>query len=219
MTNTASSGYQAQFTGRVPIFNGLEGDYKMWMYRFVCFEKSTRYPEYKVIEYNDGLAKGGDDVVPKPVDYDKRNKELFFSLIEATDDASAQLIITEAEEDGAKAMKVLETHNMGSIATQKVTCLTKMMETSLQEDETLTSYAARLVEIKKRLTQMKVPIDEDIFTVLGLRGLPDKYDLFVQVVRRRKPWATFDEFITMLKEEDSPLFAKKSDSILKVGNF
>ena len=66
---------------------------------------------------------------------------------------------------------------------------------------------------------MKVTIDEDIFTVLGLRGLPDKYELFVQVVRRRKPWATFDEFITMLKEEDSPLFAKKSDSILKVRNF
>ena len=66
---------------------------------------------------------------------------------------------------------------------------------------------------------MKVPIDEDIFTVLGLRGLPDKYELFVQVVRRRKPWATFDEFITMLKEEDSPLFAKKSDSVLKVKNF
>ena len=59
MTSSASSGYSAQSTGRVPIFNGLEDEYKIWLYRFKCFEKSTRYAEYEVIEYIDGLAKGG----------------------------------------------------------------------------------------------------------------------------------------------------------------
>ena len=197
----SSSGYSAQLTAGVPCFNGESNVFKMWIYRFYSHLKNRRNQEYKVVEYAKALAGGAEDLT-KPKDYDEKNKELFYSVIEAVDNASAEIIITAAEEDGVKALKVLEAHYMGSMDTQKISCLTKLLDISLEEDESLTTYGAKLVDLKKRLTQMKVTIDEDIFTILGLKGLPEKYDLFVQVVRRRKPWATFEEFIVMLKEED-----------------
>ena len=204
---SASTGYVAQASGVIPQFNGNPSDFRIWIYRFKAFLKNRRAEEYKEI-----------GVVGENRNQDK-NKSLFFSIIEAVDDKSADIIISEAEDDGVKALEVLETHYMGSVLSQKIIYLMKLATISVPEDGSLSSYAAELLDIRSSFKKMKCVIDDDMLTVMGLMRLPEKHDVFVQVVKRQRPFTTFDNFIIMLKEEDSPLFAKENDSVMKVKTY
>ena len=151
-------------------------------------------------------------------DYKLQNKYLFETLLEVLDEKTAKNLIGKALNDGAKALAVLKDQFVGSEDNNAISSIIDLIEVSLQEGESFADYGTRCTQLMEVVQGHKFDLDK-FATVCVIRGIPDDYEVFKQVVKRGT-WPTMSKLNQMLREEDSSFLKKKnkSDSILKANS-
>ena len=193
--------------------------YRSALYRFLG--TSDQYAGWRLIFENDlkkhHVLQFNCIRVDKAASYEADNEALYSSVLSMVNPDTAVLINAEAENDGRLALEVMDREFLGSIRNLKVSNLMKLCNIEFKEGTKISSYITELEVIKKFLTSAGVIIDEDLYTILALKGLPDpRFTLLKGIIKRSKPWPTWKDFKDRLQDEDCSAYSNESttDSVM-----
>ena len=81
------------------LFDGDERNFSLWETKFLGFKRIRNlHPVFKDLDNDDSLV------------HENKNEEAYAELVQVLDDRSLSLIITDARDDGRKALKILRNH-------------------------------------------------------------------------------------------------------------
>ena len=148
--------------------------------------------------------------------YNSENISLYHELVGLFDDDLLDLFYIEGKDDGKKSLKILHDHFEGSQVDRQVSALDDLMDIKLSPDETLLQYISRIKHYKVILDDNDVPIPDMVYINICLKGLPEKFNLFKQVLKQVKPYPNLKGFFDLLLAEKDTSSKSQQDSIMKV---
>ena len=204
----------AQVIRPAPVFDGESDDLEWWLARAMVY-LAKHHPEQakcaKVETVED---------LKKIQGWADHNEALYNFFIETVDKKTGKLIIREANGDGYKALRVIKEHHLGCLKDNGMLALLKLVTISMDADQSLTDYQTKLKELNAKVKESNFTMDE-ISVVCGMIGLPERYSLLKETVKRN--WPNFENFTKMLREEDSDLYkkysSKDSESVVMKAKF
>ena len=167
----------AQVIRPAPVFEGKSEDLEWWLAKAMVY-LTKHHPEQAK------CAKAGtvDDL--KKIDkWQEANEGLYNFFIETLDKKTGKLIIREAKDDGYKALRVIKDHHVGCVKNNGMLALFELVTIAMKPDQTLTDYQIKLKELNAEVKESKFTMDE-INVVCGMIGLPEKYSLLKETVKR-----------------------------------
>ena len=186
------------FTGNVPMPRVHMPAYK----EYTDFSKWLAKFKSAYFKAHNGLGILGVEAAPTNPEarqkYDLQNLYLYHELVGLFDDELLDLFLIEGKDDGLLSLKILKDHFEGSQEDRQMNTLSELMEIELSSSETLLQYTNRFKNLKKILDNSKVIIAEKAYIAICLKGLPERFNLFKQVLKQVNPYPNFKNFIELL---------------------
>ena len=207
ISNGISSGYAPNILGiERPKFDGNPSNYIEWDTRFKNYLRRLKLAH----------------VLKEENPNEDQNADVFMELIDCIDGTSLRLVNNAAAGNGKKAFEILSNHYLGTEEFRVRNVLTEFMSMKHSSKESITQYCGRIDEIKKVLEGNNIIIPDGLYTVMAMKGLPDKYDVFRDVINTQKDMPTFSDFKIKLKvkeiEMNSRIHQVESASVFAVKN-
>ena len=158
----------------IPCFNGKADTYVLWSRKIISYLRKVYPLQHEVVVGKVGLDKTTEE-------YKTQNKYLFETLLDVLDEKTAKNLIGKAINDGAKALAVLKEQFVGSEANNAISSIMDLIDVSLQEGESFADYGTRCTQLMEVVQGYKFDLDK-FATVCVMRGIPDDYEVFKQVV-------------------------------------
>ena len=185
-------------------FDGDEGRYDLWEIKFLSMLKLKKL---------DGII----DSTSESPDAEK-NSQIFAHLVQLLDDKSLSLIITDAKNDGKKAVEILRSHYVGNTKPRIISLYTELTSLKLSPSESVTDYVLRGEKSATSLKTAGETISDSLLIAMLLKGLPDEFRAFCTVITQKEKDLTFSEFKRYLRsyaESEKCRSSSSEDRVLK----
>ena len=116
------------------------------------------------------------------------------ATIQYLDDKSLPFVMTDAKENGLKALRILREHYLSKGKPKVISLYSKLMSLRRLESESITDYIIRAENISNSLKEADEIISNGILIVMVLKGLPPNFKPFATVITQKKNILTFSEF-------------------------
>ena len=133
--------------------------------------------------------------------YKEDNANLYAELIQLIDDRSLCLVMREANNDGKKALEILDEHYVGKSKPRIISLYTTLTTLSLK-DESVTDYLIRAESASAALKTAGETVSDALLIAMVLKGLPPEYGTFCEVINQ-KDTQTFADFKTAIRSFES----------------
>ncbi|GAB1598815.1 hypothetical protein Ahia01_000158700 [Argonauta hians] len=178
---------------RRPYFDGDERNYEIWLVKFKGFLRTRGL--HKVI------------TTGSQVDTEE-NAAVFAELIQILDDRSINLIMRDAEDDGKKAMEILNAHYK-SKCKPKIICLyTELTTLTKQTEESVTDYIIKAEKLASALSQAGEIISDDLLIAMTMKWLPKEFQPICVVMSQREKLSFVEFKRTIRNFEDTEKLTK-----------
>ena len=167
----------AQVIRPAPVFDGKSDDFEWWLERAMVYLEKHHPEQAKCAEV------GTVEDLKKLEKWEEHNKALYNFFIEILDRTTGKLVIREAKGDGHKALRVIKEHHLGCIKDNGMLALMNLVTISMDADQSLTEYQQKLKELNAKVKESNFSMDE-ISVVCGMIGLPERYSLLKETVKR-----------------------------------
>ena len=181
-------------------FEGDREDFKSWQTRM-----KLRLRKLK-------LANILNEDQPDPV----KNLEVYMEIVEHIDDKSLRLIQDVAEDNGQLAWKILSETYLGTDEDRIFKVLTDFSNLFHKHTENVIDYLCRIDEIKKILETNKIVLPDNLYIIMAMKGLGDKYTVLCDVIQTQKVKPTYEEFKSQIKSKEIRLSDAKRSSPVKI---
>ena len=181
-------------------FNGVKDEFKSWQTRM---KLRLRKMELASILDEDEPATD-------------KNLQVYMEIVEHIDDKSLKLIEDVAEDNGKLAWKILSETYLGNDEDRIFRVLFDLGNLTLKRDETVVDYLCRIDGIKKVLESNKIPMPDSMYVIMGMKGLPQEYDILCDVIHTQKTKPTFEDFKSQLKAKEIRMCDTNRSSVAKV---
>ena len=204
-SSSASNHFQENFSGygtadKKLHFNGVKDEFKSWQTRM----------KLRLRKMN--LASILDEDEPAT----DKNLEVYMELVEHIDDKSLRLIQDVAEDNGKLAWNILSETYLGNNEDRIFRVLVDLGNLTLKRNETVIDYLCRIDGIKKVLEDNKIPMPDQMYVIMGMKGLPDEFNILCDVIYTQKIKPTFEDFKSQLKAKEIRMGEAKQSSLAKV---
>lgn len=148
--------------------------------------------------------------------WDEENADVFGELAQVLDDRSLELVMRDAEDNGRKAIEILDNHYLGRSKARVISLYKTLLHLRLRDDE-ITDYLISIETAGANLRTAGQNIDDDLLVTMALEGLSSEYKTFSEVVSQRGI-TTFENFKRDLRdfEEREKPRRKQSDNVMKI---
>ncbi|XP_022157455.1 uncharacterized protein LOC111024149 [Momordica charantia] len=126
------------------------------------------------------------------------------TLINATLSPSAPAYVVGST-SSKEIWDTLEKHYSSSSRTNVVNLKSDLQSISKKVGECIDDYVKRIKEVKDKLTNVSVVVDDEDLLIYTLNGLPSAYNVFRTSMRTRSQSVTFDELHVLMKSEEVAL--------------
>ncbi|GAB1609461.1 hypothetical protein Ahia01_001231700 [Argonauta hians] len=163
-------------------FDGDERNYEIWLVKFKSFLRTR------------GLHRVLTD---SQIDEDQ-NAAVFAELIQILDDRSINLIMRDAEDDGKKAMEILNAHYKSNGKPRIISLYTEITTLTKHTIECVTDYIIRAEKLASALREAGEVISDDLLIAMTMKGLPKEFQPICVVMSQRQK-LSFMEFKTTIR--------------------
>ena len=111
---------------------------------------------------------------------------MFTEFVQYLDDKSLSLIISDAQDNGRKALKILQEYYRGSSKPRVISLYTELTSLKIGSEESVTDYVLRAETSAKTLKAAGEVIIDSLLTAMVLKGLPDGFRAFSTVITQKK---------------------------------
>lgn len=171
------------------VFDGDERKFELWRLKFLGYLKIKKLKH--IVCLADGAV--------RPDGFNDKNELAFAELIQCLDDRSLSLVMRDAEDDGRKALKILEAHYSGTGKSRVISLYTELTSLMMKMHESVTDYIIRAETASTALKNADEEISDPLLIAMVLKGLPENFRPFVVAVTQRDGEMTFTEFKTLLR--------------------
>ena len=168
-----STGYGPSIQSRL-LFNGLQESYRIWETRFTSYLYTLDKKVHKAIL---PLPAGTEDETSFADD----NKRAYAELVQVLDERSLQLIMTDAPDDGRKALDTLRLHYQSTEKPRILALYEELTTLRLGATESITDYIIRAEQASTSLNSAGEKISDNLVIAMLLKGLPESCKTFVIV--------------------------------------
>ena len=180
-----STGYGLR---RQLMFSGNPQDFIIWETRFTNYLYTKDIKIYKAILPDEDEGTGHAD----------SNRMAYAELVQALDERSLQLIMTDAANDGRKALKLLKEHYVSTEKPRVLSLYEELTTLRLADTEDITGYLIRAERASTGLRTAGETISDNLIIAMILKGLPEAYKSFVVVHTQLDKTKTLTEFKSAL---------------------
>lgn len=184
-------------------FDGCDEKFELWEVKFKAYLRIKNL--HTVLSDGRETAK-----------FRERNERVYAELVQVLDDKSLQLIMREAEDDGKRALELLEQHYSGSSKPRIIALYTELTTLQKVSEETATDYFLRAEKTATALNNAGETISDGLLVAMCLKGLPTDYSAFSTVITQRSDEVSFSEFKSALKSFEETMKSKQSQPDVKV---
>jgi hypothetical protein len=146
------------------------------------------------------MKEGNDQT--QSVSKDRRRQRAYGMLVQALQDEQLRLMSGVPRGDARALWRVLlDTYDRKSMAA-RVQLLEQLFAFVMTSGESVAAYAARLLELERRLKEQDESVSESILAYVLLRGLPERYASTVQWIKMQQEDAELKDIITIVRNEE-----------------
>lgn len=188
------------------IFDGEESRYSLWKVKFHAHLRLKKLEDVISIAIAD-----------TDLDVDK-NVLAYAELVQCLDDTSLSLVMYDADQNGRKALEILEKHYRGAGKPRIISLYTELTTLEMKPGESVTAYVIRAEKASVALLDAGETFSDELTIAMCLKGLPPKFNSFSIFVCHSGKTYTFLEFKTALKDFEEnlkPDVGSQSDSVMK----
>ncbi len=186
------------------MFTGEETEYDLWEVRFLGYMQIQN-------------LKATILSVSETVDADK-NERAYSELVQLLDEKSLSMIMTDASDDGRKALKLLRSHYKGTSKPRILTIYTNLCNLHMADGEDLTAYVSRAERLGTSLKSAGETVSDTLLTAMLMKGLPDRFGNFIVFITQSEKEYSFADFKMALRsyfENERSRHPDTKDSIMK----
>ena len=190
------------------MFTGDEQDYDIWEVRFLG---------YMALQ---GLK---ETILPSSTTVDStKNERAYAELVMLLDEKSLSMIMTDAIDDGRKALEILRDHYKGTGKPMILTLYNNLCNMKYIPDQGLTEYISRAERLASSLKNANETVSDSLLISMVLKGLPVSYNSFIVVITQSAKDYSFVEFKSAIRNfsenEKSRISTASSSSSNHVSN-
>ncbi len=197
------------------MFSGDEQAYDLWEVRFLG---------YLAIQ---NLKK---TILPSEDNPDaSKNEKAYAELVMLLDEKSLSMVMTDAADNGRKALSILRDHYRGSSKPRILTLYTNLCNLRLVSNEGLTEYVSRAERLATSLKTAGEAVSDSLLIAMVMKGLPEGFNNFITVVTQSAKDYTFLEFKAAIRNYSeneksrstctiSSTSSGNQDSVMKLSN-
>ena len=168
------------------LFDGDERNYETWEVRFLGYLHLNGLKSTILTS-----ASGTPDAA--------KNEKAYSELVQVLDERSLSLIMRDATDDGATALRILREHYCGQGKPRILTLYTELTTLIKSSDESMTDYVIRAERAATGLKNAGENVSDSLLIAMVLKGLPDSCKSFVVVITQSDKQLTFSQFKTSLR--------------------
>ena len=201
-------------------FDGNPVSYPIWETRFLNFLYTQDKKVHKAI-------------LPKPpstedeTTFADNNRMAYAELVQVLDEKSLLLVLTDAADDGRKALHILRQHFASTEKPRVLTLYEELTTLHMMEHEDITDYIIRGERAATGLRTAGEQISDNLIIAMLLKGLPESFKPFVVVHTQLDKVKTLAEFKSSLhnyasteamrtqREMSTAMFAQSKPSPIK----
>ena len=172
------------------VFDGDESKYELWEVKFMGHLR-----QLKIHSVISDVNQDGDDADGVT----ERKAQVFDELVQYLDDRSLSLIMTEARDDGSKAMEILRNHYRGNSKPRIISLYTELTSLKKSPTEGVTDYIIRAETSATALKTAGEIIADTLLVAMVLKGLSSEYRAFCTVITQKDTDISFSKFKVALK--------------------
>jgi hypothetical protein len=189
--SSISTGYGPSARTRL-YFDGKQESYPIWETRFTNFLFTVDKGVHKaLLPPVDGV---GDDA-----DFNAKNRWAYAELVQVLDERSLQMIMSDASNDGRKALQILRSHYASTEKPRVLTLYEQLTTLRMLADESITDYIIRAERAAVGLRTAGETITDNLIIAMMLKGLPEQFKPFVVVHTQLDKTKTVVEFKAALQ--------------------
>ena len=201
MENVAGYGARSQWQNLM--FDGDERKYELW--------------ETKILGY---LRLRGlkETVFNPPVNNDssrEKDENACGELIQFLDDRSLELVMSEAADNGYRALQILLEHYSGHSKPRIITLYHQLTTLNKKEGKNVTDFIIRAESAATALKAANENVSDALSVGMVLKGFPEEYTPFIAVVSQSEEHQNFQRFKGALRNYKE---TKKARKVVKVDN-
>ena len=150
------------------MFTGDEQDYDIWEVRFLGYM---------------ALQDSKETILPSSTTVDStKNEKAYAELVMLIDEKSLSMIMTDAIDDGRKALKILHDHYKDTGKPRILTLYNNLCNMKYIPDQGLTEYISRAERLASSLKNANETVSDSLLISMVLKGLPVSYNSFIVVI-------------------------------------
>lgn len=189
------------------LFNGDENDYSLWEVRFLG---------YMALQGLKDTILSDDEATPD----NTKDARAYAELVQILDTKSLQLVMSDADDKGSKALKILRQHYAGKGKQRVLALYSELTNLQKRESESMTEFILRTERAATSLKSAGETVSDSLLIAMVLKGLPDSCSSFVAVITQSDDdKMTFVKFKVSLRNfsdtEEARLNKASSDSVMK----
>ena len=168
-------------------FDGNPTSFPIWETRFLNY----LYTQDKDVHKS---------IIPKPTDgedptnFEEKNRMAYAELVQVLDEKSLLLVMTDAANDGRKALSILRQHFASTEKPRVLTLYEELTTLRMQDHEHITDYIIRAERASTGLRTAGEQITDNLIIAMLLKGLPESFKPFVVVHTQLDKVKTLSEF-------------------------
>ena len=106
----------------------------------------------------------------------------YAELVMILDAKSLSMVMTDAADDGRKALGILRDHYRGASKPRILTLYTNLCNLNLVSTEDLTEYISRAERLATSLKSAGDAVSDSLLIAMAMKGLPESFNNFITVV-------------------------------------
>ena len=189
------------------LFDGDESKFQLWEVKFLGY---MRLQKLSGVFESDSSPSAN------------KNADAFAELVQCLDDRSLSLIITDAKDDGKKALDILREHYVGKSKPRIISLYTELTSLKMASDESTTDYVIRAETAANSLKSAGEEISDSLLIAMILKGLLPMYKTFSTVITQRDQMMEFTEFKVALRSyeetEKCTQVKQNSDNVMNTNS-
>ena len=157
-------------------------------------------------------------VLNPPVNNDssrEKDENAYAELIQFLDDRSLRLVMSEAADNGYRALQILLEHYSGHSKPKIITLYHQLSTLKKKKGKNVTDFIIRAESAATALKAANENVSDALSVAMVLKGLPEEYTPFIAVVSQSEEHQNFQRFKGALRNYEE---TKKARKVVKVDN-
>ena len=164
------------------------------------------------------MKKLKETVLNPPVNNDssrERNENAYAELIQFLDDRSLGFVMSEAADNGYRALQILREHYSVPSKPRIITLYHQLTTLNKKEGENVTDFIIRVESAATALKAANENVSDALLVAMVLKGLPEGHTPFIAEVRQSEEYQNFERFKGALRNYEE---TKKTRKVVKLDN-